>query len=391
MPAPALPTHGPITSLHVVPHIDAEASGPSYAVPSLCRALDQRGDPAILATLGGPSALGIRVRHERFAERGPSRALAWSPAMGRGLKALAREAAVVHNHNLWGFPPIYAANAARSLQKPLIVSPRGTLTPSALSHSRLKKKIMWLLGQRASTLAAACFHATGEEEYAAIRAFGLTAPVAIIPNGIDLPALGAARTTPPVGGQRTALYLGRIHPIKGLANLLTAWSRLAAQHPDWDLRLVGPDEDNHLAALQAQVAAAAIPRVSFAGPAYGPAKQAAYDAASLFILPSFSENFGMSAAEALATGVPVITTTGTPWRGLVDHGAGWWVAPDADGLTGALAQALPLPASALAGMGARGQDWMARDFSWEGIAAAMSAVYRWLAGRGDMPAQVRTE
>ena len=199
----------------------------------------------------------------------------------------------------------------------------------ALRRSWLKKKVFWAILQGPAVRSAACFHATSEQEYRDIRRAGLRQPVAIVPNGVDIRAVSAK---PKASGLRTLLYLGRIHPIKGIDSLLRAWHRIASQFPDWQLRLVGPDTIGYRAELERLSTELQLPRVVFAGARYGADKQAEYAAADLYVLPSHTENFGMTVAEALAQGVPIVTTMGTPWQGVRERGCGWCVPADAAGL-----------------------------------------------------------
>ena len=129
----------------------------------------------------------------------------------------------------------------------------------------------------------------------------------------------------------------------------------------------------------------ALPRVSFAGPLYRDAKHRAYQDADLYVLPSKTENFGHTVAEALARGVPVVTTTGTPWSPVVGHRCGWCVEPSASGLIKGLGQALNLSDEQRASMGANGRAWMERAFSWTAVADQMAQTYAWAAGLGDAP------
>jgi glycosyltransferase involved in cell wall biosynthesis len=230
---------------------------------------------------------------------------------------------------------------------------------------------------------ASLLHATSEQEYRDIRAFGLRQPVVIVPNGIDLPAPVKRRERP--SHLRTLLYLGRIHPIKGIEILLRAWQPLAARHPDWQLRIVGPDSDSHQASLERLARQLGLDRITFAGPRFGADKQTEYAAADLYVLPSFTENFGMTVAEALAQGTPVVTTTGTPWAALREHGCGWMVTPDVDGLVSALDEALSQEPARLAEMGERGRAWMEHEFSWQRVATDFERAYRWLISGGTAP------
>src|SRR5205823_263559 len=139
----------------------------------------------------------------------------------------------------------------------------------------------------------------------------------------------------------------RIHPIKGLDILLHAWQKISESHPDWRLRIIGPSENGHSDSLRRFVAEQRLRRVSIEGALYGEEKSRVLESASLFVLPSRSENFGMAVAEALAAGVPAITTKGTPWRELQSEDCGWWIDHGMDSLAAALSTAMTLPASRL--------------------------------------------
>jgi glycosyltransferase involved in cell wall biosynthesis len=187
------------------------------------------------------------------------------------------------------------------------------------------------------------------------------------------------------------LYLGRIHPIKGISNLLHAWRAVAPKFGDWQLRLVGPDDGGHLVQMQRLAHDLELPRVAFAGPRYGTEKNAEYSGADLYVFPSHSENFGMSVAEALAHGVPVVTTTGTPWEKVEEHGCGWLVPPTAAGIQRALNEAISLDRPSLGKMGQAGRAWMQREFSWSRVAQDIESAYRWILGGGSPPNFVRLD
>jgi glycosyltransferase involved in cell wall biosynthesis len=148
---------------------------------------------------------------------------------------------------------------------------------------------------------------------------------------------------------------------------------------------VGPSEIGCREALERQVQDMAAPRVDFDGPLYGADKLAAYRAAGLFVLPTLNENFGMVVAEALAVGIPAISTRGAPWAGLAAERCGWWIEHGVDAMAAALDAALALDDAGRAVMGARGRAWMARDFGWDGIAARMADVYAWCQGHAARP------
>lgn len=367
----------------VISGLGNEASGPTYSVVQLARGLGRLGNEVELYSIGdrelAPSPGTVHRVFPRARVAGPLYA---SPPLRRALLDGAGDTRIVHNHGLWAMANIYVTAAAREARAPLVVSPRGTLAPWALRHHRWRKRVLWLVGQRATCHSAKLFHATSEGELADIRAAGFDQPVAVIPNGIDIPEAATAPANEP---GRTVLFLGRLHPVKGVDRLVEAWARVHRDFPDWRLRLVGPDELGTAAALRASAAVLQAARIEFSGAVFGADKDRAYREAELYVLPTHSENFGITVAESLARGVPAIVTKGAPWGGLAREHSGWWIDQGVEPLEAALREALAMPPEALRAMGARGRDWMRRDFGWDGIAAEMMAAYEWLLGRGERP------
>lgn len=368
---------------HIVSHIDEEASGPSYSVPRLAQAIGQLGNEVVLATLdrgGGPRNLSP-VSHLAFKQASFPRKLGRSPAMQTWLaQARGQGFALLHSHGLWMMPNIYPLRTGI----PHIVAPRGTLDPAALVFSRHLKKAIWCLAQSEVLRKATALHATSEQEAAHFRAKNLRQPIILSPNGIDIPELLRPRRS----SQRCLLYLGRLHEKKGLDMLVAAWSAIEPAYPDWDLRIVGKGDSAFESALLRNIAYRGLRRVSVEPPAYGAAKQMAYAAADLFVLPTRGENFGVVVAEALAAGTPVLTTTAAPWQGLLTHRAGWWCPPEPEALTATLKQALALPQLALEEMGDRGRAWMQSEHGWDEIGARLICAYEWILHGGRVPKHV---
>jgi glycosyltransferase involved in cell wall biosynthesis len=317
-----------------------------------------------------------------------ARGFRYSSGLRYALRRLAPEVDVIHGHGLWLMPNVEAGRAALLAGKPFIVAPRGMLSPAALAFSRLKKQVVWALMQGNVVRRASCIHATSEQEHDEIRDFGLKNPIAIIPNGIDIPEL-ADHSPIATSNGRVVLSLGRIHPKKGLDRLVRAWAQVEHVHPEWRLRIVGPDELGHAKELGALAAEMKTMRVSIEGPVAGDAKTAAYHEADLFVLPTLNENFAITVAEALSFGTPVIATKGAPWRGLASEGCGWWVDHGVEPLAAALTDAMAMGRRALQMKGAKGRAWMKRDFSWDCVARDMLDVYRWLSSGGEVPTTVR--
>ncbi len=378
--------------VQIIAGLDPRNGGPSYSVPRLAAALTAGGiRQSILAVADDAAAshAGTFFYRQNWAQIPVLRGLRASSALKAALYQRAGSTDLVHVHGLWLMPNVYAGRAAKHAGKPLIVSPRGMVARAALAFSRRRKAVFWRLLQGPAYAGAALWHATSSEEAEDIRRFGVAAPIAVIPNGIDLPSSIAAH--PKAAQNRTILFLSRLHPKKNLPALLDAWRRIAHGLPEWRLVIAGPDEGGHRAQLEAQVARFAIPRVQFAGPLYAADKAALIGRADLFVLSTLSENFGIAVAELLAAGVPAIVTKGAPWQGLEIHRAGWWIDHGVDPLEEALRTATALSPAERQAMGARGRDWMARDFGWDRIGSEMIAVYSWVLGQGERPACVRTD
>lgn len=377
----------------IVASLANEAAGPSYSVRRLAESLAERGMRSEVLSVGErASDIGSeRVFPARLSHAPVVGRLLVSPALRAAVAEAAADGAVLHNHGLWLMPNVYPGLIAKHQGTPLIVSPRGMLGPAALQFSRLKKKVFWNIAQGPALRTVSCLHATAPEEAEDIRAFGLRAPIAVIPNGIDVPQERIRKRPRPSGEPRTLLHLGRIHPKKGIDRLLRAWARVEPAHPDWNLRIVGPDEGGHTNSLRNLARQIQLKRVTFDGPLYASEKQAAYEQADLFVLPTLNENFGMVVAEALANGIPAICSKGAPWAGLETERCGWWIDHGPEPMAAALDTALGLPDAERAAMGARGRAWMARDFGWDGIADRMAQVYAWCLGRGDRPGCVVIE
>lgn len=385
----------PVSNDQLLATLADASAGPTYSVSSLAGALAARGCPTAALTLAHwraddplPAMPGVELLHFPFSRLPLASALGVSRPLRAALARRMRERDIVHTHGLWLMPNIYPGVIARSAgaRAAIVHSPRGMLGADALLYSGWKKTALWHAAQRRALARAGCIHATAESEYHEIRAAGLTSPVAIIPNGIDLPAEASARDWDTT---RTVLSLGRLHPKKGLDMLIAAWAGLEARFPDWTLRIVGHDEDGHADTLRALCAATGARRVSIEPPLHGADKAEAFAQAGLFVLPSRNENFAMTVAEALAHGVPVISSKGAPWAGLAKQRCGWWIDRTVEALRATLEEALLLPAAERAAMGARGHAWMARDFSWASIGERMEQVYRWLARGEPAPDTIR--
>jgi glycosyltransferase involved in cell wall biosynthesis len=185
--------------------------------------------------------------------------------------------------------------------------------------------------------------------------------------------------------QRTIVFVGRLCKIKNLHFLLAAWTAIQDRFPDARLRIIGPDYKGHGAQLRRAAYELGAARVSIEAGAWGSERELVYRQADALILPSLSESFGLVVAEALAAGLPVITTTGTPWQNISSFGCGWCVVPTPEALAGALEEALGLADAALAEMGRKARRLAEEQLSWATTLPAFVSMYDWLVSGGSRP------
>lgn len=297
---------------------------------------------------------------------------AFSIELYKNLKRESQDAQIVQSNSLWQFSCFIHEYARRHTKAKSIIVPRGTLSPYALSMSPKKKKIILALGQRTALKKADMLIATCQKEYEDIRNFGLKQPVAILPNGLEIPS------TTIRSKQKTVIFLGRIHPVKGIDLLIEAWTRIgkSGRFNDWNLVIAGPTTSDY--AKEMQQLASGLNSVSFTGEIKGDEKNNLLAQSAIYVLPTHTENFGISVGEALACGTPAITTTGAPWRGLIENDCGLWIDLSVDNLTAALEDMMSRPLEELTRMGQNGRQWIRRDFSWDEIARKTIRSYEWL-------------
>lgn len=384
--------------LHVVPtYLPATRyGGPIYSVHGLCKGLAATGqDVQVFTTnVDGPGESpvpldrpmdvdGVQVRYF------PSQALRklyWSPAMGR---ALGREISgfdLVHLHSVFLWPTWAAARAARAAGVPYVLSPRGMLVKELIERKSRWLKTAWIsLIERRNIEAAAVIHATSEVEALELAKFGFSlSDVAIVPNGVGEPRafsktdLGQDVKTL-VEKQPLVLYLGRISWKKGLDLLIAAASHLHHGH----LAIVGNDEEGLLPRLAVQAEGLQVSsRVTFIPRAvHGADKEALFAAASLFVLPSISENFGNVVLEAMARARPVVVSRSVGAAEIVENaGAGLIFDGTPEGLAAKISTLLGDPVRARA-RGEAGAREVHASFTWPMIAARMAEVYERAIGR----------
>jgi glycosyltransferase involved in cell wall biosynthesis len=353
--------------------------GPAFSVSRLATALAEAGAKVGLWASDQSAALTPLLPPGSSVER----------ITGTETEVLERfgEPEILHDNGIWLPHNHRLAMLAERRGIPRVVSTRGMLEPWALRHKRFKKSIAWQLYQRRDLKLACCHHTTAEVEARHVQNLGLGARVVTVPNGVDVPkdqaSVFGAESGKAVlrGRKRTALFLGRIYPVKGLPMFVEAWARIRPQN--WILRIAGPDEAGHQKQVEKAVSAAGLREVvSFTGPIEPEMKKSAFFDADLFVLPTHSESFGMVVAEALAHGVPVLTTTAAPWSILCERGCGWCVDATVDGMSEGLRQATSLDTEALRAMGTKGRTFVVTEFGWKRIADRMLSIYAEVLAKG---------
>ncbi len=272
---------------------------------------------------------------------------------------------------------------------PYVITAHGNFNPVALAISSWKKRIALKTFAGKLLRDAACFHALNAAEHRAIRDYGLKQPVFIVPNGIEIPD----ETPMPIpdtiqqhcAGRRICLYLGRLHPIKGLDRLLNAWS-VVRPGAEWQLVLAGGDADGYLPQLRCIVREKHLAdSVSFVGYVDGETKAAWLRIADFFVLPSHSEGMPMAALEALSYGTPALLTDACNLQQAATAGGAMIVPSSEQGIRDGLSEMTSKTRQELLAMGRLGRCFAQAEYDWSAICCRLESVYAWIAGNGDRP------
>jgi glycosyltransferase involved in cell wall biosynthesis len=310
------------------------------------------------------------------------RAWAYAPSLSRTIKDSVQKADLVHLHGLWLFPHFVASRASWQAGKAYVVSPHGMVDSWALSQGKLKKQIYGNLIEWQTLKRAAVIHAVSESEARDIKRLGFTSEVVTIPNGVDftefveLPSRSVFQQRNPIIADKTVfLFLGRIHPKKGLDLLLRAFCEVAKVRPNTVLIIAGPDETGYQKQLENYLAEAGqLDKCIFPGMLQSEERLAALAAADVFVLPSYSEGFPIAPIEALAAGLPVILTEACNIPGIEEAGCGIIVRPENDSLSKAMRQLANNPELGKQ-MGDRGRELVLAKYTWARIASRLTQVY----------------
>ncbi|MEI6280334.1 MAG: glycosyltransferase, partial [Verrucomicrobiae bacterium] len=306
----------------------------------------------------------------------------YAPELKRLAARQVAEADWFHGHGFYVWLNAWLGGEARRRKKPLVYHPQGFLDPWILARSRKKKRMAhWLFEDRNFSYVQ-WWRAVSAKEADQIRAYGITAPVHVIPNGVDIAECDATRAPDAFADcpwacrkrPKRVLFLSRIHKKKGLDLLVPAWGRLTREFPDWELVIVGPDEGGYQAIVEGLIRSQGCGGTCTVCPAVsGAEKHALLDTADLFVLPSYSEGFPMAVLEAAAHRLPVVMTDECNFPELATAGGAWECTAGLESLTAAMREALSCDETERVERGRRGRELVAAKYSWDQAACALRA------------------
>jgi len=374
------------------------ASGPYHTLKGTAEGLAARGDAvAVVGTLASGESIRDEWRNvsvRGFRRIGPG-SLHWSPAAGTWIRKSNPSVDAVSLQGVWLHVNSVVAAWATARQVPYMISAHGNFNPVALEFARYKKAVATSWFVRDMLAGASCMHASNDEEAATIREYGITAPVAVVPNGVELPSVNqedrVAATYPIVSqDQRVCLYLGRLHPIKNLESLIDGWSRLDGYAGTWTLVVAGSGDQRYIRSLARHAEAVSGElQIRFVGQIDDAMKSAWLRRSELFVLPSTSEAIPMAPLEAMAHGVPVLITRQCNLPDIGVFGAGMLCDPEAESLHGALDELIGKSSTELLAMGDRARLMVVERFSRDHVVAQLRTTYLWMLGKAPCPEWVK--
>lgn len=357
---------------HYLPSLRLDDGGPPRSVSNLCKNLIENNLEVTLATSHKDKdpeiKLDSRIVRKKIIDIKRMDLLFENNNFNLG-----------HQHGIWLPSSHRFTSNAYKTQTPLVLAPRGMLMPWALKFNFLKKKIAWLSYQKRDLKKVSGFHATSIDEAKQIRKLGFTQPIGVIPNGVNMPDLSDEFIAQKrfSSSPKKVLFLSRLHEKKGLDILLKAWKKLSPKNAI--LEIIGNDDGGYKAKLISLKNELGLgENVIISEPQYGINKDNAFKNADLFVLPSYSENFGIVVAEALSFGVPVITTKGCPWQDLETYKCGWWTKPELSSFMNALSKALILTRDELYEFASRGRQLVIEKYQWSSVSDQMLEFYDYL-------------
>ena len=376
-----------IKILHLVENLDDSYGGPAKSIPNLAASISDHFDQTLIS---------LEFKDEESNEVIAEQNLDWkvfkisflekfriSISLFFYLLRKRKNYDILHAHNLWNFIPIVTTIIGKLTNKKIVFSPRGSLYSWSLNQNRIVKLIAWNLYQKRILNLADCIHVTEKEELKQLKALGIKSPISLIPNGISLSEFTftekefAKKFLELDLNKKYILFLSRIHKKKGVTNLIKAIHQIKEDFTSYKLLIIGPGIESEYGrnALKLIHNLDLEEIITIKDMVTGSKRKAYFQAADFFILPSYTENFGIVIAEALANKLPVITTKGTPWEEIEIHNAGWWLDNNsAELIAQTLRKALSMTSQEVELMGNKAIS-IARGYDWEKLSSKYVKMY----------------
>ena len=377
----------------LVSSISRDAGGLFQSVRGLAKAVaSTNADVRVFGISDEQSALDSEKWRPLSVQTFRPQLRAWGYANQLVPAMLGADLDVLSVHGLWKYCSVASRRWHQRTGRPYVVHPEGMLESWALRNARWKKRIAALLYENQHLRGAACLRALSEAEALSFRAQGLSNPICLIPNGVDLPDLSESNAGSGPQNRKTLLYLGRLHQKKNVANLIHAWNNTfnsqACKSDTWILAIAGWDQSGYETELKR---IAAVPSIVFLGPQFGLDKSKCYRMCDAVILPSFSEGLPMTVLEAWAYAKPVLMTPECNLPEGFSADAALRIGPGPKEIADGLKTIIEMTDNDRKAIGAHGRQLVATKFSWPRIGEKMRAVCDWLLGGGAPPATMRLD
>ena len=369
--------------------LDVNFGGPAFSTYNTMRGLNDIGieTHVLMYALGKEGKLIGNDVPIHFASKPLEHIFAYSPFYKKAIKKCG-DFDIYQAQGIWLYHSFALVDVAKSLGKPYILTPRGMLYPQDIAKSKPKIKKMFLRWRLLKDLnQAACVHVTCEDEMNHCRNLGVTTPIAIVPNPVEIKDYPNAKKDDVF----RLGYLGRISRRKNVEGLIYAWSELGDKvKENAELLIIGGGDEEYMDFLKKEVSRLNLGNIRFTGFISGQEKEDALASLSVLAMPSEFENFGNVIVEGLVRGIPCIATTGAPWKDLVDYRCGWWVKYSQKAITEAIKFALETSSDDLHDMGIRGKLLMKDKYSIEAVAKQMKEMYEWILHKRTKPSFIYT-
>lgn len=297
-------------------------------------------------------------------------------------KLKVEDADIFHVHGLWRYHSFITSKIAAKRKIPFLISAHGFLIPfERMKDHKIKKKLAWKIYKKKELSRAKCIHASSILEAKNIRSLGIDVPIAIIPNGINTEFYSLKEVQQKT--KRRILFLSRLHPLKGLNELLEVWNEFSVtEREGWELVVAGSGDEDYQELVRLFIQNNKLDKeISLVGFVDGQVKVDLLQSADVFVLPSYTESFGLAIGEAMSCGLPVITTKGTPWQELEEYKAGFWIDLNKQSLGQSLKAIMTMTDSERYSMGCNGRKLIESKYTQEKVVQRMINLYQWMLGK----------